>query len=144
MIPEGLDVVDLPVTAVRGRITGDAGVAGATQVEHGQLPPLRQSTEISEVGGRAHGPTGQAEQRLAFTYDVIGEFRSVGSGDRRHGAILITSDDHNKPFFCARGPRQPQASPWGKVRWQSGRSVASSMSGVRCGISITACPRAAQ
>jgi len=84
---EGLDVVDLPVAAVGRGVDRDAGVAGATQVEHHQLALRRQPTEIAEVCRRTHWSTGQAEQRVALTHDVIGQFGPVGSGEMWHGAI---------------------------------------------------------
>jgi hypothetical protein len=108
MRPEGLDVVDLPVAAVRRRVGRDGGIAGPPQIQQEQPTVPRQSAEVAEVGGGTHGPTGQTEQRLALARDVVGQLSPVGGGEDRHSVILITTRRSGQAFFTRRRGRSPR------------------------------------
>lgn len=108
---ECLDVADLSVAAVGRRVGRDAGVAGAPQVEQDQPAVPRQPAEIAEVGGGAHRPTGQAEQRLALAPYVVGELGPVRCGEGRHDAMLTTARRSRQAVYARRIPWLPGLRP---------------------------------
>lgn len=62
MITERLDVGDLSIAAVRGRVGRNLGVTGAPQAEHDQPATRRLPAEIAEAGGGPHATAGRAEE----------------------------------------------------------------------------------
>jgi hypothetical protein len=85
---QGFDVVDLPVAAVGGGVDGRGGRAGAPGVEHDQPPVPGQPAEVPQVGGGAHGPARQADQRIALPLGAVGQFGPVVRQEGRNAAIF--------------------------------------------------------
>ncbi|GAA3819647.1 hypothetical protein GCM10022206_67400 [Streptomyces chiangmaiensis] len=69
---ERLHVVDQPVAPVGGGVSRMGGLPGPAQIEQYQ-PPGGESAEVPEVGGGAHRPAGEDDERVACSPRVCGE-----------------------------------------------------------------------
>jgi hypothetical protein len=91
VLPQSLNVIDKPVTAIGSGICWNGRLTSAPQIQHDQLPMRRQTPELTKVNSVLHRPTRQTDHRIAHPEHVEGQLGPIVCGEVRHGEDPVSA-----------------------------------------------------